>query len=768
LDEAKAACNELQKHRLELRQGAEIKSYAKTEDTAEKWKAVGEEWERLTKKDKPQWNISLRPDGTIKTDLSLFDTKSCRVTKQEAESLFSLEGRQPIQLVMQRQQRAHLEKAAFGKTWRVDPKLQAAIKAAVADYSRIRAPLYPLSPTQRLGFLDESDYICCSKDLGGCFKADHAYPLRSCTIAVKRSGEKLNLSGELDSVEWDSSELAFYIKDESGQEKVFMEARLRAENVKLSILKPGDKPSKQDHGGWGVESCAIDFDLHELVSHFIIPDVPDVAKVNPDGYKKNLAMLDEIEACALNGFKFKRFQKEDLARAALHDGLVLGLDTGTGKTICGFTWPLLKIGRLPGPRLCPSEPVLFIAAGDLHEQIIEEGCKRFGIQLTVLDSQETFLRLSSVSPTGRWTLPPGFYLATYTAISRNGVAPFPELDSSNPERMLKVLNLSEKDVEEFFAGRFERYEKHYQRLGAIPTDSAAALKAKWFRDRKDANEYARQDLDESYYLIQNFAPMRPGLTDPEMRDLTAEQRLAVRGLFVAVAHKSMSQNVGESIYKAKLDREIKCCYSPTLADLCCDTFACVVADEGVKLKGEDTLVGRGVRQLNPMYRLIMTATPIKNRFPDVFRLAWWAVGAHHMAHPRFPFGDEDLETFSDEFLVTERNLSKEQKSESGKRFIKKTAQVANIHRAWKLFAPIILRRRKADCGEDLVKMTRHVVRVPMGKAQALVYKYHLDAEYTDKNGMSALGAKLQALRVAAADPTSPLLRDVARQTYVTN
>ena len=105
----------------------------------------------MTRKDKPQWNISLRPDGTIKTDLSLFDTKSCRVTKEEAESLFSLEGRQPMQLVMQRQQRAHLEKAAFGKTWRVDPKLQEAIKEAVVEYGKVRAPLYALSVVQRLG-----------------------------------------------------------------------------------------------------------------------------------------------------------------------------------------------------------------------------------------------------------------------------------------------------------------------------------------------------------------------------------------------------------------------------------------------------------------------------------------------------------------------------------------------------------------------------------------------------------------------------------------
>jgi hypothetical protein len=238
----------------------------------------------------------------------LFDTKSSRVTKAEAESLFSLEGCQPMQLVMQRTQRAHLEKAAFGKTWRVDPALRAAVKAAVGEYHKVRAPLYPLAAVQRLGFLDECDFIACSKDLCvavatpslqsrhtvTCFKADHAYPLRSTTVAVRRSGTKLNLSGELDDVEWDGQELAFYITDETGQEKVFMEARLRAENIRLSILKPGDKPVKQDYDC--AEACVIDFTLNQLVEHFIIPEVPDVARVDPEGYRHNLALLQEIES----------------------------------------------------------------------------------------------------------------------------------------------------------------------------------------------------------------------------------------------------------------------------------------------------------------------------------------------------------------------------------------------------------------------------------------------------------------------------------------
>jgi len=463
--------------------------------------------------------------------------------------------------------------------------------------------------------------------------------------------------------------------------------------------------------------------------------------------------------------KLKTFQREDLARAALHDGLILGLDTGLGKTICAYAWPLLKVGLLKGAGgqpvrpLCPAEPVLIIASGDLHAQIIDEGHKHFNVTPTILDSQESFLQLATLdATTGRRVLAPGYYLTTYTQLSRNGVTPFPELNLADPIAMLNLLNLSERDLEEFYAGRRERYEKHYTRLMSDPNESLADLSDHWFTLRKHANKYFQMELDESFNILKDFAPQTVPSREVSVQDLTCNQRRGVAGRLVAIAHIAMSVNIGESRYQSRSGRPIKCVYSPSLADLCSNTFAVVVADEGVKLKGEDTLVGKGVRQMAPKFRLVLTATPIKNRLNDVFRLAHWATGSHRTAHPRFPFGDDDAGTFADEFLVTERNLSAEERSETSRRYVKKTPQVCNIHRLWKLFAPIILRRRKTDCGEDLVSMTRQVVRVPMGKAQAAVYKFHLQAEYLDCNGKPALGAKLQALRIAAANPTSELLK----------
>ena len=40
--------------------------------------------------------------------------------------------------------------------------------------------------------------------------------------------------------------------------------------------------------------------------------------------------------------KFKPFQREDPARAAMHDGAIIGWEPGLGKTFSAFAWPLIK------------------------------------------------------------------------------------------------------------------------------------------------------------------------------------------------------------------------------------------------------------------------------------------------------------------------------------------------------------------------------------------------------------------------------------------
>ena len=907
LGPARRVCMRLKQDRMAHRHGPMAASYLHTENTKELWLAAKEEHLRKQGLSKaPPYNIWLEDNGgrdaaTIRTYLNLFNTASGRVDKAAAAALHALNGRQPIQLVVQRSQRKALEDAVKpGSPWLVDPALQRAVETAIVEYNRVRAPLYPLPKIQRLGYLDEQDDILCCKNLGGPFGTDFVpgrrYPIRSTTVATKRAGTKINNLGLPDEVEWNGQELAFFITDGNGVERCFMEGRLRDENVKLNLLRPGAKGRKERDLG---DECAIDFTLQELITHFVIPEVPDVATRLPQQYEAHRQTMHEITRLLQGGhggpkavsgpsgsFRFKQFQLDDYARAALHDGVILGHDTGLGKTIAMFIWPLLKTGFRHGAlgagetaRLTPNAPVLLVVPGDGHDQTDDEFNKHFTFKggrprgPVRLDSQATFYRLAKPDPrTGRWKLPPDYYLTSYTQLTGNGVADFPELSRLHPERTMSMLNLTEADAVEWWNRRGEIYETHYERLKVNPDSTLNEILASYANIRRTSNQVVVDLAFESLKVLEQVTPtgqrddasyekrfatlkrfnaatghtastknnvtriegrkgqgngfvefqneatgfkcfakksgefwfvgvhdgdlIRTDLSFPEkakavMRaerlangtahsweKLTEQQQQFIRSELVIARHREFSQGIGETRCVADgssqmADGEtsptpnsnlpaptylgIKCVYSPSLADLCADSFSACVIDEGTKIKGDHTLIGTGVRQINAEFRLVLTATPIKNRFPDLFHLAHYVSGGHDEPTARFPYGKLDKQDFAEEFLVSERNLTKEENSMEKRRFVKFTPQVCNVHRAWKLLAPIILRRRKDDCGEDIVPKLRHVVRVPMGLSQAAAYQFHLKAKYLDINMRPAVGAKLQALRIAAANATSELL-----------
>ena len=292
------------KSRLGLRAGSVVRQYegGHTTSTAELWDAIGLEWRTDQGKNLPtdqRWNIWLDADGTLATNLTPFQEAAEPLKKEQYVHLHALKGKHPMQLILQKAERKDLERAVFGTVWRVAPAVIEAVQGALAEYNAVRSPLYPLSQIQRLGYLDDNDDILCLKDLwlvdgvtslGGTpkppgeptFKAGQRYTIRTETISVTRAGQKMNLTGSLDDVSWEGSELALFIRDGDGIERLFMEGHLAQPNVRLSIQAEG-APSP------------IEFNLQQLIEHFEIPEVPDVAAVHPEAYQHNLALLHLIE-----------------------------------------------------------------------------------------------------------------------------------------------------------------------------------------------------------------------------------------------------------------------------------------------------------------------------------------------------------------------------------------------------------------------------------------------------------------------------------------
>jgi hypothetical protein len=287
----------------QYRQGAEVRNVHVATDAAAPWQTVKDHLAELNgRAPKTPWNLWLNVGGRIRTALSRFEERSTKVDKGEARRLFALTGKSPMELVLQRAQRHELLHVAERAGWRIQPELLDAVHTAVQQYHAARAPLYPLPEIQRLGYLDEQDAMTCKTDLvragSGCsalFRAGNTYPIRTQTVPVTRKVSKPNpQTGDDETLELSGQELAILL-DVNGSEFCFMDALLM---VDRNTVVPNVKRGGDGRGKRG--DSPIDFSLQELCAHFIIPEVPDVATVNRNGYEQYLQTLQEIELLTSN------------------------------------------------------------------------------------------------------------------------------------------------------------------------------------------------------------------------------------------------------------------------------------------------------------------------------------------------------------------------------------------------------------------------------------------------------------------------------------
>jgi hypothetical protein len=261
---------------------SKVNAYNWRDSTIDQWKALAEKV-AAARDPQPKYHLSLFGER-IKVRLGLFDTELVRVDRElarTAERLRRLDSRNPMQVVMQRDERNFILGLVKGHAvWSVEPALREAVNAAHNEYNAARAPLVPLPKIQRLGYLDEQDDILCVKDLGP-FKAGVKYALSSRSMRFTRKQFKPTVTGGEEELELSGQELAILIQPaDGGEPKCFMDASLRAANVKIG----------EDDG-----NAVVDFTLQELVNHFEIPEVPDIATVDPARYCALIEQLHRLE-----------------------------------------------------------------------------------------------------------------------------------------------------------------------------------------------------------------------------------------------------------------------------------------------------------------------------------------------------------------------------------------------------------------------------------------------------------------------------------------
>lgn len=251
--------------------------------TLARFATVNQEYRLRHRGRKPDWNISLDQKGLIHTYLTPFQKVSKRLDRKLVERLNSLSGHSPVQLCVTATSRTMLREAAQCGVWRIHPDVQTAIDLALVEYDRDGAPFYQPSSTQALGWVDEFGELTCSAaGIGSCLPGDRCR-IESSMEKTVWTGNKVNLAGEPETLEFSGEELLVVLMDPDGSKHHFHVRRDEKEHKDVEDKATG-KVLIRHHT------------IAALIEHFHIPIPKDLATLRPEAYQENLAALDDIEA----------------------------------------------------------------------------------------------------------------------------------------------------------------------------------------------------------------------------------------------------------------------------------------------------------------------------------------------------------------------------------------------------------------------------------------------------------------------------------------
>jgi hypothetical protein len=330
------------------------------------WDTARDEYEARHGEKKRQFNIWIDEHQVIHRHLTPFQTLSGRVPQKLVSTLNLLEGQTPMALVVQRNTREALQAAVNSDVWLVDPKLPPLVEESIRLYHASRAPFYPLSEVQRIGYVDENETLKCRKNLGNsftghtAFEAGKSYKIASETVKIGRHKTQTNIDGDEEDILVTGQDLVITVTDESGTKHRFMQ---------FPEMELDSAPMARE-----IRPTSPANNLSALIESFEIPEVQDVATIRHEEYRAALARIDELAlrwGLAEKGVHIKNFQKDDLARSTLMDGAILAWAAGLGKT-----W-----AEIIRPFLMGAKRVLIVAPDTLHQQTKDVALKFFGVEI---------------------------------------------------------------------------------------------------------------------------------------------------------------------------------------------------------------------------------------------------------------------------------------------------------------------------------------------------------------------------------------------------
>lgn len=556
----------------------------------------------------------------------------------------------------------------------IDPELIAAVAPIIEDAERITTPLRPPKPQERLGYLSEQSKIKCVKDDDTReLKAGKWYPV--------------HLSPE-------------------GYYKYFT----KTEPVK-GVLQARKKRRLYTHQRITIDGSHRFYDdnpedIKYLLEYFIIPDRPDLRTRYPELIAQEDARVAEIEEDYLKprGYKFKPYQARDIAALSVAGRGIDAWQQGLGKTPGGILFALVQQKKAQ-----KDLPVLVVVPQDLIPQWISEAKKFYGIDLKWIGRHKG----NGKKVGGKREVAAGENDAAITGGAIKNLIEAREIDRQIRQgaggfyithfealTMGGARNL--RKIEEPYTIRIEKDDKW--------------ISPGW-RTNKETKE--REYFEGGYETVE--------------REITTAQECPECGHALDYTGQlTCNRKVRKhpSDLKAKRCGWTRLTYRlPNIGQILSTTFrdGVIVVDEGTQIASarnsneqNSSQKTKAVCGMRAAHRLVMSGTPVKNFIAQAFWLLWWGIG-NKSERFNYAYSGGKAE-FAKDYTVLEWTFNDETGNWAN---VTEVGEVTNHTRLWAQLASVLLRRKKEETGELIVKKKDHVLHVPLGYHQREQMDYWL-------------------------------------------
>ena len=247
------------------------------QDSLRKFALVREELSRRALALTDDWNVVL-DHNKLRVRFSPYALETGAVPRSlatEVETL--LRDKTLLDLAVMRDTRDKAKALLTDKRLKVPPAVIAAFADVCRQMATLTAPFTRPSPVQRVAWLDEQDSIKCTRSFA-TFKAGESYPIRTESIMGKKTETRHRPGFGPEEVLVTGQEVLVAIRDTEGDDHAFTQF-----------------PVTEEMDEWHNYTADYAHTLSDLITHFAMPEVLDIAEADPKTYNLYRKRLENLQ-----------------------------------------------------------------------------------------------------------------------------------------------------------------------------------------------------------------------------------------------------------------------------------------------------------------------------------------------------------------------------------------------------------------------------------------------------------------------------------------